>query len=344
MNGNGLELISSHDSGVRLDIDHDGFAEQVGWVGAGDAILAADFNLDGRVQTNEFTFSAFAPEGGTDLEGLRKFDENGDGILDESDAIFSQLVLWQDLNQNGVSEENEVTTAAAAGLESITLFGDTSGEVLNGNIVFEYVSTSFVGTDGNLTTLTAGDVGLEGFAYTGNRIIGADSEVTIREYESGHVVANFDYTSQTGVRFNLGRDAINGTSMIDIIVGSAGNDRFIISSTDGGQVFGGAGNDKIIGGAGNDTLVGRAGDDKLKGGDGEDYFFVGDGHDTIRDFEPGSDLILISGLTFEDLERVLSSAESKGDGVLITINDNDSVWLKGVDLEDIDADDFSIAS
>ncbi len=39
---------------------------------------------------------------------MSEFDENGDGILNSEDSIFNKLMIWQDLNQNGISEEGEL--------------------------------------------------------------------------------------------------------------------------------------------------------------------------------------------------------------------------------------------
>ncbi|WP_305765088.1 calcium-binding protein [Azohydromonas lata] len=63
----------------------------------------------------------------------------------------------------------------------------------------------------------------------------------------------------------------NGSSMADILVGSAGDNYF----------EGRAGNDLILGGAGNDNLNGGNGSDTLNGGDGNDNLLGGEGNDTL---------------------------------------------------------------
>jgi hypothetical protein len=61
----------------------------------------------------------------TDLEGLADaFDSNRDGVFDAQDAQFAEFKVWQDANQNGVSDEGEVRSLADWGLTSIQLVSD----------------------------------------------------------------------------------------------------------------------------------------------------------------------------------------------------------------------------
>lgn len=80
------------------------------------------------------------------------------------------------------------------------------------------------------------------------------------------------------------------------------------------QIAGGAGNDALSGGAGDDILMDGAGEDTLRGGAGADVFVLsGDsGVDWIRDFEPGTDRLDLSGwgrfYTVEVLQIIPTSA------------------------------------
>jgi hypothetical protein len=55
------------------------------------------------------------------FEALREFDTNGDGVIDNRDPIWSRLMLWKDLNHNGISEQNEILPIVESGVTSIDL-------------------------------------------------------------------------------------------------------------------------------------------------------------------------------------------------------------------------------
>jgi hypothetical protein len=64
----------------------------------------------------------------SDLEGLRHaFDSNRDNVLDANDARWNEFRVWQDLNQNGISEDGELRTMSEAGIKLLNLLPDPAG-------------------------------------------------------------------------------------------------------------------------------------------------------------------------------------------------------------------------
>lgn len=101
-------------------------------------------------------------------------------------------------------------------------------------------------------------------------------------------------------------DYLDGGEDKDYLFGEAGND-IIFGGNGDDYLNGGEGNDTIFGDAGNDTIYAEAGDDIIAGGAGFDRFFYATGKtftntdfgvDTLTDFTPGEDKIVLDKRTF----------------------------------------------
>ena len=105
------------------------------------------------------TTSAAKGQTATDLSGLADaFDSNHDGVFDAQDAQFADFSVWQDANQNGVSDAGEVKTLAELGLASFSLSSDGLARTPVAG-VHEAGHTSATTTDG--TQVLVADVGFE---------------------------------------------------------------------------------------------------------------------------------------------------------------------------------------
>jgi len=109
LNGDGLHT-TGVENGVLFDIDGDGKKEQTSFVTGGDAFLAYDRNGNGVIDgaTELFGDSNGYQHGFAELAA---YDDNQDGKIDQSDAIYDQLQLFS-LDKNsqqqlsGLSESN----------------------------------------------------------------------------------------------------------------------------------------------------------------------------------------------------------------------------------------------
>ena len=133
-----LSLVSMFNSTAFFDMDGDSYRERTGWVGPDDGLLVIDLAADGGVggdgvidKATEVSFKLWSPDATSDLDGLRlAFDSNNDGVFNAQDARFSEFRIWQDQNQNGISEAGELTTLAERGLTAI----DVNKPLLGSNL------------------------------------------------------------------------------------------------------------------------------------------------------------------------------------------------------------------
>ena len=317
----------SWSTNIQFDFDNDGQKETASWVGASDGLLALDRNNNGTIDNaSEISFVADLAGASTDLEGLAAFDSNQNGLLDAADERFAEFKVWQDENQNGVSEASELKSLSDVGIESITLNPLIPNSEPTGASGVEVTNTStFTRTDG-----TQSGVGDVRFSF---------SEIDPNNPEHSVLTSGTDQTDNIigtlaadRIETNAGDDKVFAGEGNDLVKTGAGNDT-VFAGTGDDQVFGGADNDTLYAGAGNDqlngdegddVLFGESGDDQLSGGLGNDQISGGTGHDVLMG-DAGDDILtgeagddILIGGTGSD---VLSGREgdnlivfSKGDG------------------------------
>ena len=152
LDSDGYELSALQDSNVRFDLDADGFAEHTGWVQPDDALLVLDRNANGKIDNGAELFGDHTPtadQPGTAPDGfsaLTILDSNQDAILDHQDESFDALRLWRDINQDGRSSPQELTSLAEANIASLRLEPTSATETIAGHRVL--LESTFTDTQG----------------------------------------------------------------------------------------------------------------------------------------------------------------------------------------------------
>lgn len=205
LDGNGQIDLVGQDAGVMFDMTNDGIADKTTWVKGTDGLLALDLNGDGVInnQNELFGDSKTARDGFADLA---QHDSNGDGKIDANDQVYSKLLVWQDLNQDGISQANELHTLKDLGIASINLGSTEVNQKAADGVV--WLQGSFTYEDGR----------------TGN-ISDALFNVDAAANDRGMVLQG-----------TAGNETIMGTAHSDVIVGMGGKD----------IAFGGAGADRFV--------------------------------------------------------------------------------------------------
>ena len=131
LTGDGFSFTNAP-QGISFDFFGNHKPFQMAWttVNSGTAWLALDRNGNGRIDNGHELFSNVTPQDKAlpfiGFKALAQYDlkqngGNGDGVIDANDKIWTQLLLWEDKNHNGISEPSELTAISKSGITSISL-------------------------------------------------------------------------------------------------------------------------------------------------------------------------------------------------------------------------------
>ena len=109
--GNGVALT---DTQFAFDLNSDGQQENIAFVAAGSGFLVLDKNKDGRVNDGA---ELFGPRSGNGFADLAKYDQDGNQWIDENDAVYSQLEVWQ----RDASGKDSLRSLAQSGVGALYL-------------------------------------------------------------------------------------------------------------------------------------------------------------------------------------------------------------------------------
>ena len=136
LKGDGYKFTTLED-GVDFDIDGDGYIQKVAWTDIqtefDDAFLILDKNKNGQVDDGK---ELFGDQNGaqTGFDELRKYDDNGDSVINKKDKAYFEMQLWCDMNKDAIVDEGELKTLEEAGVTELSV-NFTMEKDKNGNLL-----------------------------------------------------------------------------------------------------------------------------------------------------------------------------------------------------------------
>ncbi len=169
LDGDGIETIGVNNSTVMFDLDGDGRLTKSGWLAGDDGFLVFDRNGDGLVndggelfgnntkrydipRTRGYSIRLESINCRDGFAALAQEDTNGDGIVNNLDANWSQLRIWRDLNQDGSSQADELFSLEDVGVSGIKVDYTAANTKQNGNTL--YGTGSYIDISGDSHYMT----------------------------------------------------------------------------------------------------------------------------------------------------------------------------------------------
>ncbi|MCC0027059.1 MAG: DUF4214 domain-containing protein [Brucellaceae bacterium] len=311
------------------DITNTGPTDTYVWLGPGDHALAVDLDHDGQIEgLQELLSPAFAGRDfRSSLDALASLDANGDGVFDQDDPAFADVVAVTLVpDANGVPAQH-LKSLAEIDLVSIDLTMpvmesdppiDTYGTDIRAWVQFMLGS----GESGRLGLVDIGtpDLRFDTKAITlapGETLNGTEGrDILMGVYEGAALYALGGDDILLSVDDSAPMDGGPGSDVlwfvtsedvqadaaalnVEAVIGGLGNDT--LTAGDGGPVAldGGPGNDSLTGGREPDVLTGGPGDDSIEGGEGIDFAFYA-GQSTDFRVTPAGDNFVIEDLQAGD--------------------------------------------
>lgn len=113
----------------RFDIDADGQQDELPLLGAGSGFLAFDRNQNGRIDDGRELFGARSGDG---FAELAQYDDDRNGWIDESDAIYRKLSIWRPDSNTDVAlqalQDADVGAIALTAIDSPYAYRDAANQ------------------------------------------------------------------------------------------------------------------------------------------------------------------------------------------------------------------------
>lgn len=131
------------DTQFRFDLDANGQAERMPFVGTGSGFLVLDRNDNGKVDDGSELFGTRSGDGFADLA---QWDSDRNGWIDEADAVFKRLQVWR-MDASGHTRLESLTDSGVGALSLQRVGSDQSLRQADGSRLGQLRSTGLYLTE-----------------------------------------------------------------------------------------------------------------------------------------------------------------------------------------------------
>jgi len=180
LDGDGLE-IPPLSNGILFDTNGDSIKTATAWAGADDGLLVWDRNGNGQIDSGtelfgDETILSNGQKATNGFTALAELDSNADGKFDATDTQYANLRIWRDLNQDGVSQADELQTLADSHIASISLTSTAGITQYTDSMLVQSGSFTRVDGQGNTSTGQAGS-----FILAQNNFVHSFTPITVSD-------------------------------------------------------------------------------------------------------------------------------------------------------------------
>jgi hypothetical protein len=232
----GIELTST----AAFDLNNDGQLQTLAWPNGEDGILVMDLDGSGAIESGNEVFSPWFNGGGyaDALDALASLDTNGDGVIDEQDEAFADLLVWVDANGDGISQPDELFSLADLGIVSLNLNAEDVDYAIDGQTVVS--EGEFTYADGSKGQYVA--VGLEEVDAPSNRIASDEEAVEtdligkVFALSSADVLSNADLREYIADYSFVEGDWIDVSGLLEDLFGTNGSSEYVQLTASGDDI------------------------------------------------------------------------------------------------------------
>ncbi len=316
--------------GNDIFVGGEGIDTYVGGEGNDTILYDAEDNMSDRFDGGEGFDRAVAVNAGVQIgvdgynNGLEAFVGHSSGDTVIQGRRFSELLDFSQTELTNIAEVDGGSgrdTIIASDLSAASYRGGSDNDTLQAGS--QDATFLYSGTDNGFDILLQGSgtsVAVADSAGTTIGVLGFDNGVDeFQGHSSGDTIIQ---DSRRNGFLNFSNTLLVNISEID---GGSGNDTFIASDLSSGRYVGGPGGDAFFASSAQ-----------------ADEFVVGDGEDTITDFDPAEDLIVIESMGQAlDFDALRDLVTQDGNDSIFDLGMNNTLRVLDTLFADLDEDDFS---